>query len=129
VIWTLQNFPKATDKRILDVQASQELWKFDFESELRQKAVRLLQCRAGGRLSMFEAGMLYQICLTLGLEDSRHGKMLEQENYWNDVVLSCSGEDEAKIALESLLQNKRVETRSDRHKEFLLDNKIEEGKP
>ena len=114
MIWSLKNFPKSSDNRILDVQASQELWKFDFEQELRQRAVGLLQMRAGGRLSMFEAGLLYHICLDLGMEDTREGKMMEQEEYWNAIVGSCVHEKEAKEALESLLKRERIKTRKER---------------
>jgi hypothetical protein len=103
MIWTLKNFPKASDKRILDLQASQEMWKFDIEQELVQKAIRLLQCRAGGRYSMFEAGLLYQTCLVLGLEDSRPGKIGEQELAWESLVGSCSTEKEALQKLKMVL--------------------------
>ncbi len=113
MLWSLKNFPSAKDPRILDVQASQELWRFDYEQELRQHAIRLLQCRAGGRLSMFEAGLLYQICLDLGMEDSRPGKMCEQEDHWNQIVLSCHTEEEAKEALEKLLRGETILTRKE----------------
>lgn len=114
MIWTLKNFPSITDKRLLDVPLSQQYWRSDFEDELRQQAIRLLQVRAGGRLSMFEAGLLYQICLVLGLEDSRAGKMFEQEEYWNEVVLSCTTEEEAKEILDALLKGEKVKTRNEK---------------
>lgn len=89
-------------------------WNREHEKELRERAIRLLQCRAGGRLSMFEAGLLYQICLELGMKDERKGKIMEQEEYWNEVVLSCRTELEAKQTLEKLLKNERVQPRKER---------------
>jgi len=105
---TFKNRPvKSTPQRY-------ELWAKRFEEELREKALRLLQMRAGGRLSMFEAGQLYEICLMLGMKDGRPGKMLEQEEYWNQIVLSCLTEDGAKQALEKLLKNEKVLTRKEK---------------
>lgn len=74
-----------------------------FERKLAEKAIRLLQCRAGGRYTMFEAGLLYQTCLLLGLKDSRPGKIGEQELSWEKLVGSCSSEAEAKTALLKIL--------------------------
>lgn len=80
-------------------------WHTQFEKELKEHAVRLLQCRAGGRLSMFEAGMLYNICLCLGMKDSRWKNVCEQEEYWRNIVGSCDTEADAKKALAKLLKN------------------------
>ena len=77
--------------------------RLDFEKPLKEKAIRLLQMRAGGRYTSFEAGQLYEICLALGMEDSRPGKMGEQEVYWNETVCSCLNEKTAKIKLKQLL--------------------------
>ncbi len=84
------------------------------EEELREKAIRLLQMRAGGRYTSFEAGMLYQICLDLGMKDERKGCIGAQETYWEQIVCSCWGEQEASEALEKLLKNERVPTRKER---------------
>jgi hypothetical protein len=77
--------------------------RVEFEKPLKEKAIRLLQIRAGGRYSTFEAGQLYEVCLALGMEDSRSGKMGEQEAYWNETVCSCFDEKVARKKLKQLL--------------------------
>ncbi|MCW4015094.1 MAG: hypothetical protein NWF06_01870 [Candidatus Bathyarchaeota archaeon] len=84
------------------------------EAKLRQRALRLLQMRAGGRYTSFEAGMLYQLCLDLGMKDERKGGIGAQERYWEGIVCSCFGDDEAKETLEKLLKNKKVLTRKEK---------------
>lgn len=77
--------------------------RLDFEKPLKEKAVRLLQLRAGGRFTMFEAGMLFQICLELGYPDCRPGGIGWQEKYWESLVSSCLNEKDAKKKLKELL--------------------------
>ena len=89
-------------------------WHTQYEKQLRERAIKLLQMRAGGRLSSFESGMLYHICLSLGMEDTRWSKMFKQEEYWNAIIGSCHTSDEAKEALSKLLKNERVPTRKER---------------
>jgi pyruvoyl-dependent arginine decarboxylase (PvlArgDC) len=84
----------------------------DFENELKQRAIRLLLCRAGGRYTMFEAGQLYQTCLLLGMPDSRHGAIGEQEKNWEAFVSSCMDEKAAKNMLKSLLSLGKNQTNS-----------------
>jgi hypothetical protein len=74
-----------------------------FEKESRERAVGLLQVRAGGRYMMFEAGMLYQILLSLGKEDSRTGKIGEQEKLIESWVCHCLSEKEAEAKLKQIL--------------------------
>lgn len=74
-----------------------------FEKPLKEKAIRLLQRRAGGRYTMFEAGQLYEICLALGMTEKRTGAIGFQENNWESLVCSCLTEKEAKQKLKSLL--------------------------
>jgi len=71
----------------------------------------LLQFRAGGRYTNFEAGMLYQICLDLGMKDSRPGKIGDQEKYWEQLVCSCVTELEARETLDKLLKGEKAITR------------------
>ena len=73
------------------------------QKDLRERAIRLLQHRAGGRYTMFEAGMLYQICLSLGMKDSREGGIGEQEKQWEKLTNSCFTSEEAKEKLEKVL--------------------------
>ena len=54
--------------------------RLDFEKPLKEKAIRLLRVRAGGRFTMFEAEQLYEICLALGMVDNRPGAIGFQEN-------------------------------------------------
>jgi len=82
--------------------------------KLRERALGLLQMRAGGRYTTFESGILYHICLMLGMKDSRKGGIGEQEKYWEQIICSCWGEQEASEALENLLKNKRIPTRKER---------------
>ena len=84
------------------------------EKELRERALRLLQMRAGGRYTNFEAGMLYQTCLCLGMKDERKGKIGAQEVYWEGIVCSCFGYEEALLVLEQLLRNEKVLTRKEK---------------
>lgn len=106
-------------------------WHTQIEKQLRERAIGLLQFRAGGRASCFEGGLLYHICLMLGMKESREGKMFEQENYWEQIVLSCHTEVEAKEALKKLLKGEKVLTRKEKHAQFLAlnnQNKTEESK-
>jgi hypothetical protein len=84
------------------------------ETELRERAIRLLHMRAGGRYTSFESGMLYQICLDLGMKDERKGGIGAQERYWEQIVCSCWTDQEANEVLDKLLRNKRVPTRKER---------------
>ena len=84
------------------------------KKQLRERALRLLQMRAGGRYTNFEAGELYQICLCLGMKDYRPGPIGAQEKYWEQIVCSCWGDLEASQALEKLLKNERISTRKER---------------
>jgi hypothetical protein len=77
--------------------------RLTFEKPLKEKAVRLLQVRAGGRFRMFEAGMLFQICIELGYPDCRPGAIGWQEKYWESLVGSCLTEKIAKQKLKALL--------------------------
>lgn len=98
----------------------------EFEKPLKEKAIRLLQCRAGGRYTDFEAGMLYQICLDLGLADSRPGKIGAQEDYWTGLILSCRTEKEAKEVLSKLLKGEHALTKTERKRSFLEQRATEE---
>lgn len=75
----------------------------DFEKQQKAKAIRLLRLRAGGRYDTFEAGQLYEICLNLGMNDSRTGKIGEQEHFWEETVCSCVTEKQAREKLKELL--------------------------
>lgn len=79
--------------------------RVNFEKPLKEKAVRLLHLRAGGRYSMFEAGQLYEICLALGMADSRPKR---QELLWDDIVGSCLTEKEAKQKLKMLINQEPI---------------------
>lgn len=79
-----------------------EEWFKVFEAELRKHILDLLQMRAGGRYTIFEAGMMYQSCLTLGLKNSRLG-IGEQENYWESLVTSCRSREAAEAKLREIL--------------------------
>lgn len=100
--FTLKNRPTLNDRRFYDLKELDE-WFRGLEKQERQSAIRLLVCRAGGRLNMFEAGMLYQKCLLLGLEDSRVGRHHEQEKHWQSLVLSCMTMKEAEQKLKEIL--------------------------
>jgi hypothetical protein len=80
--------------------------RLDYEKQLKEKAVRLIQIRDGGRYEMFEAGQLYEICLALGMEDTRTGKIGEQEKFWCNIVGFISSEKEARKTLKYILSNK-----------------------
>ncbi|MDI9576806.1 MAG: hypothetical protein QM398_01545 [Thermoproteota archaeon] len=94
-------------------------WHTQIEKQLKERAVKLLLHRAGGRASCFEGGLLYHICLMLGMKEKREGKMFEQEKYWEEIVLSCDTETEAKQALKTLIKGERIPTRHDRHLQYL----------
>ena len=79
--------------------------RLDFEKPLKEKAIRLLRMRAGTRYIDFEAGMLYQICLDLGMKNERLGKIGAQENNWSALVCSCATEKAAKQTLKRLIQS------------------------
>lgn len=89
-------------------------WHTQIKKELKARAFQLLQFRAGGRYTNFEAGMLYQICLELGMKDSREGKIGEQEQYWEQLVCSCITELEARQTLEKLLKGEKALTRKEK---------------
>lgn len=82
--------------------------------QLVEKAIRLLQMRAGGRYTTFESGMLYQICLDLGMKDERKGGVGKQEEYWEQIICSCWGAEQAGEALKNLLKNEKIPTRKER---------------
>lgn len=100
-------------EKIVNVKNTRDAYSLSgvLADDLQAQAIRLLQLRAGGRYTLFEAGQLYQICLVLGIEDSRRGSIGNQENYWESQVCSCHSEEEAKTKLAYLLADKHVEGR------------------
>jgi hypothetical protein len=93
--------------------------RLDFEKPLKEKAIRLIQKRAGGRFTMFEAGMLYQICLELGYPDCRPGGIGWQEKFWENTISSCLTEKEAKQKLKMLLSATQTEVSKCQYSEFI----------
>jgi chromosome segregation ATPase len=71
------------------------------KQKLQQKAIRLLQIRAGGRYRMFEAGMLYQCLVLLGMPEYTKHKQVDAL-----VKVTCHyfHESDAKKQFEDLLK-------------------------
>jgi len=71
------------------------------KQKLKEKAIRLLQIRAGGRYRMFEAGMLYQCLVLLGMQEYTRHKQVDAL-----VKITCHyfHESDAKKQLEELLK-------------------------
>jgi hypothetical protein len=92
---------------LLITKAREEKWVRleELKQKLRDKCVRLLMLRAGGRYKMFEAGMLYQCLLLLGMKEySRH----KQVDALEKITCHFFHENDAKKQLEELLKEKEV---------------------
>ena len=99
------------DVEILDGMTREENWKKERDrlegerglqkQKLKEKAIRLLQIRAGGRYRMFEAGMLYQCLVLLGMQEYTRHKQVDAL-----VKITCHyfHESDAKKQLEELLK-------------------------
>lgn len=74
--------------------------------EIRRRAIRTLMLRAGGRYRVFEAGMLYQMLLDLGMkkEFTTH----KQVDDLIEVTCRFFHEVEAKEMLDSLLKGEPI---------------------
>ena len=90
--------------KLNDLQLKLDEWERERDSQkqkLKEKAIRLLQIRAGGRYRMFEAGMLYQCLVLLGMQEYTRHKQVDAL-----VKITCHyfHESDAKKQLEELLK-------------------------
>lgn len=63
------------NRRTERISGKLPLW---FKKELRERAIRLLQIRAGGRYRLFEAGMLYHCLVLLGMHEYTTHEQVQQ---------------------------------------------------
>jgi len=85
------------DLKVKKMERERDLQK----QKLQEKAIRLLMLRAGGSYRMFEAGMLYQCLVLLGMQEfTRH----EQVNTLEKTTCHYLHESDAKKQLEELLR-------------------------
>jgi hypothetical protein len=97
----LKTFRDNAYKKWCDSQAELERERGLLKQKLQEKAIRLLMLRAGGRYRMFEAGMLYQCLVLLGMQEfTRH----EQVNTLEKTTCHYLHESDAKKQLEELLK-------------------------
>ena len=76
------------------------LW---LKRQLRNRAIRLLMLRAGGRYRLFEAGMLYHCLVLLGMHEyTRHEQASELER----ITCHYLNESDAEEQLTKLLEVK-----------------------
>jgi len=90
--------------KLNDLQLKLDEWERErglLKQKLKEKAIRLLQIRAGGRYRMFEAGMLYQCLVLLGMQEYTRHKQVDAL-----VKITCHyfHESDAKKQLEELLK-------------------------
>jgi hypothetical protein len=97
----LKTFRDNAYKKWCDSQAELERERDSQKQKLKEKAIRLLQIRAGGRYRMFEAGMLYQCLVLLGMQEYTRHKQVDAL-----VKITCHyfHESDAKKQLEELLK-------------------------
>jgi len=97
----LKTFRDNAYKKWCDSQAELERERGSLKQKLQEKAIRLLMLRAGGSYRMFEAGMLYQCLVLLGMQEfTRH----EQVNTLEKTTCHYLHESDAKKQLEELLK-------------------------